>query len=147
MAEKYTEELLSWDAEAQSGNVKVIRTEQIEISGRHNTHSQESMFEGATLAELEDGLAGLVKNKEQIDGKLQEAQGKVNTIKSQIEAMSGALTLTEELLELERKVQNIGMLREIEKLKTQVDDHKTAITELDEKVLARSALLNQIRGA
>jgi predicted RNase H-like nuclease (RuvC/YqgF family) len=146
MTEKYTEQLLSWDTETQTGDVKVTRTETVDINGRQNTHSNESMFTGTTLLELEEGLKGLGQNKETIDKKLQETQNKITQIKTQIAAAKGSIVFTEELLDLERKVHNIGMLREIEKLKVQSQDHKTAVKELDEKILARGALLNQIRG-
>lgn len=145
MAEQYNEELVNWDKDTQTGDVKVTKLETVDFQGRQNVHSQESLFERTNIDELQVGLEGLQSNKETVDKKLKEFESKITKIKEDIKSIDGKLTLTEELLKLQRDIKNIGMIQEIEKIQSQITEAKDNITDVDAKILARIRLLNTIK--
>lgn len=146
MAEDYTEILLNWDKDANVGDIKVSRIEEVSIAeGKLNTHEQSSIFPQTTYDELVAGLEGLQRNKATLNEKLGTADEKSTKIRKDIVAIDGVSNLTEELIELQRKIENIGMIKELDKIKAQTAELKDNITDLDKKILARNALLNNIR--
>lgn len=145
MAENYTEILLNWNKEENVGDVKVTRTEEVELSGKTNTHEQSSVFSSTSMDDLVAGLENLQANKERLTEKLDKANEESLKVRKDIVAIGGVATLNDELRELQTKIENISMIKELDKLKGQTKEMKDNVADLDIKIVARNVLLNNIR--